>query len=579
MRDMGDPRYVLRQQGTLDDEPEEDTGRLPGNSPEDPSGSEILLERARVVFAAAQSDSRSNQHIAEVDQLVDVAKRMGEVSVVGQLLRYAVVVRLAVDGGEQATREPLAEFEAYCRRNGLLVLLSDAGALRAKVALGSGHEDTAISEIARALAVLDDVDAAEEVRSPHAVLGTVLVDISVVLMALGVFEIADQIMRRAQKVAEATNDTHLEVVLNSNRIFLLLEWGRRLERLNFPDTARQNFVKASMLAKQTEQVFLSSRFPVDPDRPVADQHQALAVAHAYANPGRHHYARLGDRLERATAPHDKIDVALPLARCMEREGEYARATELLSSVVASTAGVRMLFPLLRVSLYRELARMTELAENAQRTGAVQDYIHQLELELWQLRETRMVTLNTRREHERLAREHGAVSAQAMQDPLTELPNRRALTERLLAMSDDARCFPLAIALIDLDGFKLVNDRYSHGRGDEVLRAIANTLREVLRGDDLVARYGGDEFVAVLGGAPLHAAHAALGRAVAAVDRLPEEVTRGVTLSVGVVSMTRTETEAGVLARADAAMYEAKRRGGNTVVVLDGTGDEGVTAGP
>ena len=148
--------------------------------------------------------------------------------------------------------------------------------------------------------------------------------------------------------------------------------------------------------------------------------------------------------------------------------------------------------------------------------------------------------------------------------------------RLTALS---AAHPLAIALIDLVGFKLVNDRYSHGRGDEVLRAIANTLREVLRGDDLVARYGGDEFVAVLGGAPLHAAHAALGRAVAAVDRLPEEITRGVTLSVGVVSMTRTETETGVLARADAAMYEAKRRGGNTVVVLDGTGDEAATAGP
>jgi diguanylate cyclase (GGDEF)-like protein len=139
-----------------------------------------------------------------------------------------------------------------------------------------------------------------------------------------------------------------------------------------------------------------------------------------------------------------------------------------------------------------------------------------------------------------------------------------------------------VALIDLDRFKYVNDALSHAVGDTVLRSVASCLRTTLRGQDLVARYGGDEFVVVMPSTPLTVAQAALARAADAVAALPHDLAAGVTMSVGVVRAPLDGEPAVALAAADAAMYTAKHAGGNTVIsgaVSHGSGAHGTETTP
>ena len=157
-----------------------------------------------------------------------------------------------------------------------------------------------------------------------------------------------------------------------------------------------------------------------------------------------------------------------------------------------------------------------------------------------------------------------LSRQARRDPLTGLPNRMALMERLeLAINgvrQEERKF--AIVFIDLDGFKLVNDSCGHAAGDALLCEVAARLRTVTRSTDLVARLSGDEFVILLEGVDDEVAYAVAERVNKALDGLiVEDAAVAVTASIGVAFGGPTTTSAAtVLREADMAMYLAKETG-------------------
>ena len=163
--------------------------------------------------------------------------------------------------------------------------------------------------------------------------------------------------------------------------------------------------------------------------------------------------------------------------------------------------------------------------------------------------------------EALEREQEVVRHQARHDPLTGMANRLAFTEAVHELRRDDR--PVAVVLIDLDGFKDVNDRFGHATGDEVLRAVAARLLGAVRPGDLAARLGGDEF-AVLAPVPDARTGAELARRIgAALEEPPVSVEvpaalgrAGVGASVGHVVGPGRELEE-LAHRADVEMYAAK----------------------
>lgn len=179
----------------------------------------------------------------------------------------------------------------------------------------------------------------------------------------------------------------------------------------------------------------------------------------------------------------------------------------------------------------------------------------------------LVSTNRERE-EALLDANSRLETLSSRDPLTSLSNRRALLDQLsIELSALSAKRPLALAMLDLDKFKRINDERGHADGDALLVAIANVIQESARDTDVVARFGGDEFVVLYPRSTLHDARIGAARVVAAVRDLGAafDAERPVTVSVGLATAEPGETAVSLLRRADEAAYRAKRQGGDRVI--------------
>jgi diguanylate cyclase (GGDEF)-like protein len=160
---------------------------------------------------------------------------------------------------------------------------------------------------------------------------------------------------------------------------------------------------------------------------------------------------------------------------------------------------------------------------------------------------------------------------ALFDPLTGLNNRRWLEAKLprLIKRYQYSGQSLTVLMIDVDHFKRFNDAYGHLAGDIVLSTLGQVLQEQLRPTDLSVRYGGEEFVVILPSADLAGARIAAERLREAVNKAPISTQQGaslpsVTISIGIAQLSGDENADSVLARADVALYRAKKLGRNRV---------------
>lgn len=239
-------------------------------------------------------------------------------------------------------------------------------------------------------------------------------------------------------------------------------------------------------------------------------------------------------------------------------GDYVFEVEALTGGRASaTPGrVRVIVeprvwerPGMRVAAFLLIAAMVAVVMRARERLA-----RQRERELARLVEAR--TEELRNANQRLAE-------MAATDALTGLPNRRAMEDALReAVARARRKPPLAVALIDLDGFKALNDRFGHEKGDECLRAAAHQLRTALREGDTLGRWGGDEFLALFPGSDIAGARLVADRMAGPIEPL-----EGMTLSfsTGLAALRADDADAAsLLRRADGALYAAKGAGRNRI---------------
>ncbi len=174
----------------------------------------------------------------------------------------------------------------------------------------------------------------------------------------------------------------------------------------------------------------------------------------------------------------------------------------------------------------------------------------------------------------LNHELGLVKRLSMTDELTRLPNRRAFLKRLENESGRVQRYgyPMAIAMIDLDLFKEINDNYGHAVGDQVLQSYTKNVLSTFRNYDLVARYGGEEFAVLLPHTDIYGAERALNKVLQKAAETPlEKISIDATIklptfSAGVAAYKEGESVDNIINRADRAMYNAKKLGRNRVVV-------------
>lgn len=473
-----------------------------------------------------------------------------------------------------------AERAAYlAEQSDDLVWQSRALVCRGLVHHAIGHVEDAVDLLRRAVELRREADDTAGTAEVLNHLGTVYTGMS----QFG--PEAAAVLSESRRLGEAEGDSDQAAVAQVNLARAFVVTGRRIAAQNprgAVAAARRALVFAEQAVEEADAAGLT-RFAIDARLAVVGAQvlagdleaagRTLTAAAAMVDRFPTRSGRLSVHRERArwlvlVGRHDdavaEVRAGLALCETLDRPAERV---DLLESLVAAHEGRGDLEAAL--TTLHELHDLTvRLAEEvAERRSALLS--SRLEIERAQ-----RAAEAERRRAAALEERNARLAWEATHDALTGLANRRVLDAELLRLAQARARF--AVALLDIDHFKHVNDTWSHQTGDHVLARLATELRTTLRGNDLAARYGGEEFAIVLADVDLAIAVRVCERiraAVAAIDwgdLMPGHL---LTVSLGVATSDLHGTPEGLLSAADAALYVAKAEGRNAVRVAsppDGT---------
>jgi diguanylate cyclase (GGDEF)-like protein len=508
---------------------------------------EARLEAFRLIEAVQTEDAPSPE---ELEHRLALADAQGWPEVVHVLL-YAGAVQASMAGNEHSgpAGERLLE---RCTRDGEPAMTATALAFHASTLLACEQIDASDDAMARAVTLLDGIEG------PAMELVTALVQCALVYQRRRLWELCEEVLERAATLLPACEDPRLEPVVLHNLVEIELEWASALREFGEVDASRERAARGLEAARRLVEVPMPELWR---DYGLAMGLLLGALTGTGRRWGATQRAELLARLQRGGEPYFTGFVGLAGALPALDQGRPADAAREVAVALASFTGGNATSGHL---LALRIAAEAEAAGDPSGRRAALDYGEQLARLRWQDRLTLLGSVRTRLRAERMRADRDALVRDALIDELTGLANRRGYARYLAARREQGPQEPLAILTVDLDRFKLVNDRYGHACGDEVLRSIGRILAGHVRATDLAVRVGGDEFLVVLEAASAAVANDRGARIVRSIreERWPDvDAELCVTASVGVAAAGGEDPEA--LARAaDAALYRAKAAGGD-----------------
>lgn len=431
--------------------------------------------------------------------------------------------------------------QPYWRAKGLSLL--------AEAYIREGEMDRAMDALAEASALLH--------RFPSTAYNHMSASMAVALAmrAMYVYREADALL----VASIGTTSAPMDLLVLDEACQSLLYWAASCELVGRHDEARGLYVRALSRALATRRAARAL------DEPFLVLRSEIIEAFVLERLG--HGEAAAATLTRLLAEHDVRDevidghlARITLARVLATRGRTAEAQAHLKAAIRyAERAARDVWAATAVLVQVEVDRI----EHGDHPGLVRStrVAQESILRLWRDRESRFADIQARSRVAELLQQTERMGQEVLEDPLTGLGNRRLLVDAIAGRTD-----VISAIFVDLDRFKDTNDTYGHAVGDRVLLEVADLLRSSTRSQDVVIRYGGDEFIVLVDSDPV-AAHAVADRVHQAVQQHDWEQHHPglrVTVSVGVATSQRADA---VLAAADKALYSAKRQGRDQVVLL------------